>query len=425
MTTSNGPGPFDNLPNPVEDYFVTLERLNFKFEREDTVAPADFDGQPTRLYDDTIGEAFGNFQDANNFFFSLYQTLVPSSGRPPLANFEAKESWQAFLEAVGAPQAGGDNEKLEEIFTNHFKIQHGIPFDASGDLGDFEVLYQALGVPGTREEFLQKVLDDAMTLFLTRFTFTVPDEAKLPQGGPDPDFDWVEEFTKNVRRFFTARAGVDVASFPLGSAVNLSLYQRIFNEFVPQPPIKPFEEVLREFYNDTVASERFFLPSHHLGGWMEKVQQRQAVESGTELTIAGTNSGKTIIIMQLLALLVQVIDTLQNVAAAQGERLQFYAGIQRAYTDLIAQVPTLDGQTLDDIGRISDDDKRNRVVAGHFQASAQAVTETLRQYRSIAGDEANQHQTSVNQSNEIVQQQTQLGTTLLQQLSSILTNMFK
>ena len=423
--------PFGDFENPVENYFAALDRLNFTFKRAETDVPSDFTGQPTILLDDTVDEAFnGDFQNANRFFYSLFQTMIPKSGPPTVASLGAKESWESFIEAMSAGIVGSSQGSdpfsgpVYDVFMNHFKIQHGIPFDVTNDLGDFEVLYQALGEQGSREDFLNQLFRDAMTLFLTRFNFVVPEDAQLPGGGPDPDFNWIEEFTTNLSRFLTIRAGVDTEPFPLSSAVNLSMYERIFNQFVPQPPDKSFQEVLAEFHSDIIKKERFFLPSHHLKDWMEKVQQRRAVETNTDLSIAGTNSAKTIIIMQLLALLVEVIDVLQNVAAAQGARLQFYAEMQRAYTDLIAQVPIINS---DDTEWLNKRDKESRVerMQGFGAGQIQAVTEQLRARRTVLGDEANQHQTTVNQSNEIVTQQTNLGTSLLQQLSTILTTMFK
>ena len=115
---------------------------------------------------------------------------------------------------------------------------------------------------------------------------------------------------------------------------------------------------------------------------------------------------------------------LQDVAAAQGARLQFYAEMQRSYTDLISQMPIINRADIINLNARTKD-KKIDPAANFAQANIQAVTEQLRSRRTVLGDEANQHQTTVNQSNEIVTQQTNLGTSLLQQLSTILTSMFK
>ncbi len=419
----------------VEDFLSQLEKLHFTYQRPPGDVPADFAGQPTDLYNDMISEVFGgNASEAQQFFYSLYQTIVPGTGPQSVASFDSKESWEKFVTAISAypPPGGNPNQPddpaggpLYELLLNHFKIQMGIPFDVSGDLGDFETLYEAAASSGeTREDFLNTIFTNATTYFLTHYDFTIPDAAKQTLGGPDPGFDWLNEFTANLSQFFSSRAVLDTDPFPLGSAVDLSMYEKIFDEFVPQPPAKSFQDVLGEFYNEIIDRDGLFLPSLQLKDWIAKIQERQSVETNTLSSIAGTDSAKTAIILDLFRLLVEVINTLQQVAAAQGDRLSFYAGFQKAYTDLIAQIPVITHQDID--FAIKNQSDKVLTAAGSFvQAQNQSFAEKLRSFRSVLGDEAKQHQTTVNQSNEIVTQQANLGTSLLQELSTILTTMFK
>ncbi len=418
----------------VEAYLSEVGKLNYTYQATSSDVPADFAGHPTDLYNDMISQVFGgNSSEAEQFFYSLYQTIVPGTGPQSIANFDAKGSWAKFVTALSAyPPNVGNNQPdnptsgpLYELLLNHFKIQMGIPYDVSGNLGDFEPLYEAAATSGeTRADFLNGIFTNVMNYFLTHYDFTIPDAAKQTEGGPNPSYDWLGEFTTNLSKFLSSRAALDTAPFPLGSSVNLSMYKKIFDEFVPQPPAKSFQDVLKEFYNDMMSRDGVFLPSLQLKDWIAKVQERQGVETNTLSSIAGTDSAKTAIILDLFRLLVEVINTLQKVAAAQGERLAFYAGFQKAYTDLIAQIPIITHQDID-FAIKSGDDKVLTAAGSFVQAQNQSFAETLRSFRSVLGDEAKQHQTTVNQSNEIVTQQANLGTSLLQELSTILTTMFK
>ncbi len=392
----------------VEDYFISLDPLNFTFTRN--------------IQDINVGNSFLTQNSAEDFIFKLYRGEI----------FEAKESLAKFKDNLEAEASTGIKNDFVAMIIKHFKLQHGVPLSVS-NLGDFQVLFDALGLtPGDENAFLEgQLLTNAFNYFITHYDFTLPAGGAggtFGEGGPDPNFNsplgWRNEFLEAYEKFLTSRASVDDALFPGSVNVNLSMYERIFNEFVVQPPIIPFEDVLKDFYNTAVERDGFFLPSHHLKDWMETVQLQQAFQAGIATSVAGTNSGKTAILLILFRLLVEVIDVLQRVAAAQGERLRFYAGYQKGYTDLIGEIPIITERDVGDSIR-GDSGGQRQKGAQFAQAQNQSFTEKLRALRSILGDEAKQHQTSVKQSNEIVTQQANLGTSILQQMSTILTNMFK
>jgi len=417
----------------VEDYFEIAGDLNITSRWTGSPVPSDYSasGQLVSVNNE-IADPFSSVPDARAFYFEIY------SGQQP----DARESWDNFLIAAGA--AGANSTNFRRLFRNNFGIQHGIPHDpdAAGSLGDFETLYQALGAPGTRNDFRDALFENAMTYFLINYDFTIPigagaafgvqrppPEPPAAQGGLDPGFNWQNEFKNRLLDFFQTRASLDEDLFhgalsPVDFNRDLAMYESLFNEFVVQPPIKPFDEVLAEFYNKMIERDGVFLPSHQLADWVDTVQEQQAIQGGTATSVAGTNSQKTAILLILFRLLVEVIQVLQKVAAAQGERLRFYAGYQKAYTELLREVPIINEQdVIDALG--SDGTENRQAVMSFTQAQNQSFTEKVRSFRSVIGDEAKQHQTTVNQSNEIVTQQANLGTSILQQLSTILTNLFK
>jgi len=409
----------------VEDYINNISELNQVSSWLGTPVPADYagSGQLTSPDDQAAGP-FTSVADAKAFFFEIY------SGQQP----DARANWDNLVAAVDF--TGNNDAAFRDLYRNFFGIQHGIPHDpnTAGSLGDFETLYQALGGDaafGSRNAFRNILFENAMDYFLRNYDFTIPAAAgaTFAEGGYDPNYVWHQEFANNVIAFFQSRASLDEDLFHGGVSPDtfnedLAMYEKIFNEFVVQPPLKPFDEVLAEFYNEMVERDGFFVPSHHLKDWLSTVQVQQKIQGGVATSVQGTNSQKTAILLILFRLLVEVIEVLQRVAAAQGERLKFYAGYQKAYTELIKTIPIINETDVKHAMEYDSTGKTQSVMS-FTQAQNQSFTEKIRALRSVVGDEAKQHQTTVNQSNEIVTQQANLGTSILQQLSTILTNMFK
>jgi len=134
---------------------------------------------------------------------------------------------------------------------------------------------------------------------------------------------------------------------------------------------------------------------------------------------------RTLLIDTILKLIIKLIGSLQEVTAALSERLSFLSQWQKAYTDQMDQIvafskgaPTQDAVIGQSSSGASDArDNLNRVNATY--------TEQLRSRQSIVGDTADSLQTTVNQLSDAVSQQTSMATSLLEQLSTILTTIYK
>jgi methyl-accepting chemotaxis protein len=131
----------------------------------------------------------------------------------------------------------------------------------------------------------------------------------------------------------------------------------------------------------------------------------------------------TLTIDRIFNLLVKMTQALQDTAAAQSGRLQFLSQWQKAYTDSMNQIHQFvknngdfyaagtdpeDGTLRDDLNRVNS-----------------TYTEELRSRRSQVSDEAKTLQTNVNQTSDAVNQQTNMATSLLQELSTILSAIYK
>lgn len=229
------------------------------------------------------------------------------------------------------------------------------------------------------------------------------------------------QFIMDWQRFLVSRGTIEdsgtsqLAGFPD--------YREIYDAFNPTGNAAEYQQKLVEYYRETVNQYGYFLPSHFLAGWVKKVQETALVSVGALSSISGTGSSKTLILLRLFVLLVEMIEQLQRVTAAQANRLKFYASYQKAYTQLLAKIPVINVKNI--AQRVDADGQTETQIAQAVQQFTSQWTEIQRGYRSVVGDESKEHQTAVNQSNEIVNQQAQLGTSILQQMSTILTTIFK
>lgn len=140
-------------------------------------------------------------------------------------------------------------------------------------------------------------------------------------------------------------------------------------------------------------------------------------------SLASANYTSTIILNRIFKLILGMISTLQNVAAAQAARLKFMSSWQSAYTDAMSQIHTfIKGDTAHAFGGTSSADATTRDDLNRLNSS---YTQTLQNRQSIVSDDAKALQSNVNQSNDAVNQQSNLGTAILQELGSLLQVLFK
>lgn len=182
-----------------------------------------------------------------------------------------------------------------------------------------------------------------------------------------------------------------------------------------------FQALLGKYYKDMVAENGYFLPSQFLEGWVQRVQLlRSVTQVGIANPLAGNSSEKLDVILTILKLLTDMIDTLQKAASSQFARLKFYANYQQAYTNLIEKIPIM---TKEKFG--GGDDNAKKDSRDYAQTANNNYTQILQAYRQAISDEAKSFQTTANNSNESVNQQASLIEAILQQLSTILQSVFQ
>lgn len=130
---------------------------------------------------------------------------------------------------------------------------------------------------------------------------------------------------------------------------------------------------------------------------------------------------RTIILNRIFDLIRKMLATMQNVATVQADRLTFLTQWQKGYTDVMNQIKVFTkGDTTVASGIINDD-----TIRGDLNRLNAQYTETLRNKRSVISDDAKALQSNVNQSNDAVNQQSSMGTSIMQTLSTLLSSIFR
>lgn len=459
--------------NNYEEYLVALAGLNFKLPNTGatpykltqynvflndgvfrTITPIDTTSSnaiPTNtgqnlfnLFNYFDADGASRDAEAKTLFERLYTGSTWHAGTTQENLIGARTDYESFFDTLRGLTFGGNPlfpsakipysvDTYEMAIAEAWKYYTGVPLDPStSGLGALAYLSDGSNSPATNallqqdpltgnyqlltdEEFAQLLLEQNFSYFLRNYNW--------PQVIQPVD-TYARQFWLDWQRFLAARTTIDESGAPqLAQGVNIAVdYRDLYNAFVPGGSEEDFRERLVSVYREVTERDGYFNPNHHLKDWLEEVQTAATFNSGRISPVAGNSSERVRVLMRLFILLVEMIDVLQRVTAAQADRLKFYAEYQKAYTQIIALVPLVDLKTIEFVE--ADANERSNLV-NQLQATTGGWTETLRGYRSALGDEAKQHQTAVNQSNEIVNQQAQLGTSILQQMSTILTTIFK
>jgi hypothetical protein len=184
-------------------------------------------------------------------------------------------------------------------------------------------------------------------------------------------------------------------------------------------PAADFATKLKEFYDSQVADTGWFIPSQAFKDWFE--QMRTDYLKSLELsTVGAANGDRLLVIDRILRLLIAMIDVLQRVSASQAERLTFLTHWQQVYTNQLNDVHIFSKGDDTTVG-----EKGDANAIGSANTIMQTQQEKIRGRRSAIQDEAKQMQTVINQSQDAANQQTNMATAILQQMSSILSTIYR
>lgn len=268
-----------------------------------------------------------------------------------------------------------------------------------------------------------------------------------PQNPQDIGVVTPEDFFKQWYTFLTTTAFVPTdgnSVIPANMGVtsgDIASYRLVYNAYNPNGSDDDFNLQMKKFYYDQLKltsinhndlSTGYFIPSQAFGSWFDLMQinygkAQNATAAPLLSSVDTASSAKVIILNQVFALLVQMIQTLQNVAAAQADQLSFLTSWQKAYVDEMNQIHVFtykDGSYIGvDPDSMSSADDVN--IRGDLNNINQNYIQQLTADRNLISDDAKAVQSYINQSNDAVTQQADLATAIIQQESTIMGSIFR
>jgi hypothetical protein len=217
----------------------------------------------------------------------------------------------------------------------------------------------------------------------------------------------------------------------------LPSYQDAYNTIFPNGTKADFTSMLQSFYSQEVASKGYFMPSQDYSDWVVqlrltylKAQTSSNNPLSTDTTsLASAGFEKPLILNNIFALVGSMLQSLQSVAAAQAQTLQSFTEWQAAYTNKLAQLPVfLSAQNptngLNDTSLITSGDKAtardslNNTVNVNLRSILQTRSSTI-------SDTSKQMQSNISQSTDAVSQQSNLAITIIQELQTLMSAIYK
>lgn len=141
-------------------------------------------------------------------------------------------------------------------------------------------------------------------------------------------------------------------------------------------------------------------------------------------SLAGGHYLNTLSMNKVFDLLVHMMDILQKVAIAQADQLKFLTSWQRAYTDRMANIHSFVAKN-GDASYISGTSTENGTARQDLNQTNTTITETDRSYSQIVGDTAKSLQANIAATQDALTQQSNMATSILQQMASLLAAIYR
>lgn len=207
-------------------------------------------------------------------------------------------------------------------------------------------------------------------------------------------------------------------------------YLQTFFLFFPNASLAQAKAQFQQFYNAQVSQYGFFVPGIFFQKWGQTLSSQLA--SGISIVmglpvdatnLASGNYSKTLVLNRIYSLISTMLATLQRVAAMQANRLFILTSWQKAYTDALSQMHTFLLGDHTGLGVPGDPAAQQRAIANDtINARFQQI---MQNNRGVIGDDAQTVQSSVNQSNDTVSQQANMATAIIQELTTLLSAIYR
>lgn len=327
-------------------------------------------------------------------------------------------AWGKYLSPTNAAQAATFATALQGAFVTSFRtiLNMGASGAPSGD-------WSLLGQAGVTENQIVEEFLGSFSQFLANYQYA----ANGSVGGTTAA---LTAFFNQWATYMTVTSNLQ-NSTSTSSGLNLATYEQVYLAYGFPPA--DFGKTLKKFYDNYVEPEPtasdpnnllnnvvgWFIPSQAFAAWF---QQMQTDFIASKSSSSAGSSDKLNVINSILHLLIDMISVLENISASQAQRLNFLSKWQQAYTQLLANIPVISQGGDNPISGTGTD-------ATNWRQSASTVTSTaqtnVQAFQSNVQDIAKQMQSTVSQSQDAANQQTDMATSILQQMDTILSQIFR
>lgn len=267
---------------------------------------------------------------------------------------------------LGKPTLPKTFDEFMQAFIDYFKPTHGTmtPVMSGGKTPLYNYMIDLFGQftqDSTDLDFISGTVEDRFDNAFSAFLKYFPSQQleKVTNTGLY-NYITVRDFFGAWANFMTATSTVqastqddillppNIDSPVVGSnaAANAYVlnYEAIYKAFFPNNTTADFQAFFKDFYNKIIsdpANGGYFLPSHFVGKFFEDVKHKYLIPFRKQ------NSGFEIekpvlsIIWEVLARIKQMVDIVQQLSVYVSQRLTFLTNYQKAYTNLIATIPTV------------------------------------------------------------------------------------
>ena len=241
----------------------------------------------------------------------------------------------------------------------------------------------------------------AFNFFLSKYQYRDSENAK------PSSTDKLANFIDQFQKFLVISGGVSLQKGksyvdPTSSHKGLeptASFELFYKSIAEDPSEEAFAQRINNFYEDQMQQYGYFLPGISLGEWIATLQAEKGTAGvqtggkGSVLNVEGPSwdektSSQMRVIWRVMRLLIELVQSMEQVAIVQTERLRFHTQYQNAYTQLQSQIPVF----LKSDKLPIDDTLRNELNSS-FNAN---LMDNLRALRDIQADNAKKVQSNIN-----------------------------
>jgi hypothetical protein len=314
------------------------------------------------------------------------------------------------------------NSPIAQALLTDYEQAMGITVNADGTLGgDWADLSSLISqvVPNASDPptqadaqaFVEQNFLQNFQSFIQNYNFNFG----TPTGGVGTTGTETTDFLNAYSTFLTNVSTINTGSVnDSGTPVNVSTLYDLYTSFVPGGGQADFQAALQAFYQKEVAKYGYFNPSQDLQDWVSNIETIGTTISGNPVEPIQNNSQGLAIFFKVFSLLVENVQTLQQVAASQFNRLTFYSNLAQAYTNLLSDIPQINEAELNGTGGAQQEASQS------IQAMNTNYSSIIQAYQNTVTSQEKEQQTDANNTNQAVDQCTTLLQTILTNLNTVL-----